>query len=69
VSCGPTRVDLTGLLAVLDDIGTGVVLCEGGPDLNHQLLAAGLVDEVCLVRSRTLPEGAAYETLARFRLG
>ena len=27
------------------------------------------VDEVCLVRSRTLPEGAAYETLARFRLG
>ncbi|MBL78421.1 MAG: RNA 2',3'-cyclic phosphodiesterase [Acidimicrobiaceae bacterium] len=28
-----------------------------------------LVDEVCLVRSRTLPEGAAYETLARFRLG
>ena len=27
------------------------------------------VDEVCLVRSRTLTEGAAYETLARFRLG
>ena len=27
------------------------------------------VGEVCLVRSRTLPEGAAYETLERFSLG
>ncbi len=27
------------------------------------------VGEVCLVRSRTLPEGAVYETLERFRLG
>ena len=53
--------DLTGLLAVLDDIGTGVVLCEGGPDLNHQLLAAGLVDEVCLTISPSLVGGVGGE--------
>jgi len=57
VACGPNRVDLTGLLAVLDDVGAGVVLCEGGPDLNHQLLAAGLVDEVCLTISPRLVGG------------
>ena len=61
VSCGPTRVDLTGLLAVLDDVGAGVVLCEGGPDLNHQLLAAGLVDEVCLTISPSLVGGVGGE--------
>ncbi len=27
------------------------------------------VEQVCLVRSRTLPEGAAYETMERFSLG
>jgi len=57
VACGANRVDLTGLLAVLDDIGAGVVLCEGGPGLNHQLLAAGLVDELCLTISPNLVGG------------
>ena len=47
VACGETRVDLTGLLAVLDNVGARTVLCEGGPDLNHQLVAAGLGDELC----------------------
>ncbi len=48
VACGETRVDLNGLLAVLNDLGAHTVLCEGGPDLNHQLFASGLVDELCL---------------------
>ena len=64
VACGPSRVDLTGLLAVLDDIGAGIVLCEGGPDLNHQLLAAGLVDEVCLTISPRLVGGTGYSLLS-----
>jgi len=57
VACGETRVDLTGLLAVLDDIGARTVLCEGGPDLNHQLVAAGLVDELCITVSPGLVGG------------
>jgi len=57
VACGETCVDLTGLLAVLDDIGARTVLCEGGPDLNHQLVAAGLVDELCITVSPGLTGG------------
>ena len=54
IALGETRVDLTGLLATLGDLGARTVLCEGGPDLNHQLLAAGLVDELCLTISPML---------------
>ncbi|MCH2422921.1 MAG: pyrimidine reductase family protein [Acidimicrobiales bacterium] len=57
VACGETRVDLTGLLAVLDNVGARTVLCEGGPDLNHQLVAAGLVDELCVTVSPGLTGG------------
>lgn len=32
-------------LARLHDLGAGVVLCEGGPSLNGQFVAAGLIDE------------------------
>jgi len=58
IALGETRVDLTGLLATLGDLGARTVLCEGGPDLNHQLLAAGLVDELCLTISPMLVGGA-----------
>ncbi|GIT47195.1 MAG: hypothetical protein Ct9H300mP12_17800 [Acidimicrobiales bacterium] len=60
VACGETRVDLTGLLAVLDNVGARTVLCEGGPDLNHQLVAAGLVDELCITVSPGLPGGRRW---------
>jgi len=58
IDLGETRVDLTGLLATLGDIGARIVLCEGGPGLNHQLMAAGLVDELCLTISPRLVGGA-----------
>ena len=61
MACGETLVDLTGLLAVLDDIGARTVLCEGGPDLNHQLFAAGLVDELCISFSPKLVGGIGRE--------
>ncbi|MBT6371122.1 MAG: pyrimidine reductase family protein, partial [Acidimicrobiaceae bacterium] len=61
VACGETLVDLTGLLAVLDDIGARTVLCEGGPNLNHQLFAAGLVDELCISVSPKLVGGIGGE--------
>jgi riboflavin biosynthesis pyrimidine reductase len=49
VVAGADRLDwleaLTGLRA---RTGAGVVLVEGGPSVNGQLLSADLVDEVCL---------------------
>ncbi|WP_341249932.1 dihydrofolate reductase family protein [Euzebya pacifica] len=49
VRAGEGRVDLTAGLAVLRDaLGLNHVLCEGGPGLNAALLAADLVDELCL---------------------
>ncbi|MBD8868348.1 dihydrofolate reductase family protein [Nocardioides donggukensis] len=44
---GSHRVDLPGLRRVLADRGLGRVLCEGGPHLLRDLLAAGAVDELC----------------------
>ena len=43
---GGRTVDLAAALGQL--AGVDHVVCEGGPSLNGQLLAAGLVDEVCL---------------------
>ena len=37
--------------------GAGVVLAEGGPSLNGQLLATGLLDELCWTISPTLAGG------------
>jgi riboflavin biosynthesis pyrimidine reductase len=36
---------------------SGVVLCEGGPSLNGQLIAEGLVDELCLSLAPLLASG------------
>lgn len=46
VRAGVGHVDLGGALAQLH--GVDHLICEGGPTINGQLLAAGLVDEVCL---------------------
>lgn len=54
---GEDEVDLGAGLAVLADGGARVVLCEGGPHLNGQLLAAGLIDELCLSVSPLLAGG------------
>ncbi len=35
-------------LAILHDMGAGVVLVEGGPGYNAQFAAAGLIDELCV---------------------
>jgi riboflavin biosynthesis pyrimidine reductase len=47
VAAGTDSVDLPRALAHLRGIGAEVVLVEGGPSLNGQLVAAGLVDEWC----------------------
>jgi riboflavin biosynthesis pyrimidine reductase len=48
IVAGTERVDLGRALRALGDLGARVVLSEGGPSLNGQLLAEDLVDELCL---------------------
>ena len=48
VVAGIEQVDFGQALAALADRGARVVLSEGGPTINGQLLAADLVDEICL---------------------
>jgi riboflavin-specific deaminase-like protein len=54
---GTDRVDLAEVLRRIGQAGARVVLAEGGPSLNAQLLAAGLLDEVCWTISPTLAGG------------
>lgn len=57
VVLGSELVDLGQALAWLGDAGARVVLCEGGPKLNGQLIAADLVDEWRLTLSPLLASG------------
>jgi riboflavin biosynthesis pyrimidine reductase len=57
VMAGEDDVDLAEGLRKLAAAGTKVLLCEGGPTLNGQLLAGGLVDELCLTVSPVLVGG------------
>lgn len=42
------RMSVTEILAALAERGLHSVVCEGGPSLTAQFIAAGVVDEVCL---------------------
>ena len=57
--------DLAGeaIVRALANRGLPRVLCEGGPRLFGQLLAAGLVDELCLTVSPVLVGGQAGRLL------
>jgi riboflavin-specific deaminase-like protein len=59
IVAGADTVDLAAGLTALAGTGAGVVLCEGGPTLNGQLLAADLIDEACLTIAPVLAGGAA----------
>jgi riboflavin-specific deaminase-like protein len=58
VTSGTQTVDLPSALAALRDQGIRHILCEGGPTLNAGLVAASLVDELCLTLSPKLAPGA-----------
>jgi riboflavin biosynthesis pyrimidine reductase len=47
LTLGEDEVDLSALPAVLARRGLSHLLCEGGPSLARDLLAAGVVDELC----------------------
>ena len=63
VVAGDRDVDLAAALAALADRGHQAVLAEGGPTLNGQLAAAGLLDELCLTLSPRLAAGDAKRIL------
>jgi riboflavin-specific deaminase-like protein len=57
IMSGDKQVDLARALAELGDRGHRVVLCEGGPHLLGQLVAADLVDELCFTLTPLLAGG------------
>jgi riboflavin biosynthesis pyrimidine reductase len=63
VVAGDRDVDLAVALAALGGRGHRAVLAEGGPTLNAQLAAAGLLDELCLSLSPRLVGGDAKRIL------
>ncbi|MBD0861419.1 dihydrofolate reductase family protein [Gordonia sp. zg691] len=59
VDCGEDTVDPSTLLERCGERGWARVLCEGGPTLLGSLVAADLLDELCLTTSPNLVGGAA----------
>jgi riboflavin biosynthesis pyrimidine reductase len=53
VVAGDTRVDVRVAVSGL----SGVIVCEGGPSLNGQLISEGLVDELCMSLAPLLASG------------
>lgn len=51
-------LDIEGLLSTLAQNGLTRLLVEGGPTVWHAFLAAGLVDEVCLITGHGIAEGS-----------
>lgn len=54
IVAGEAAVDLARALAALRERGLGRVICEGGPRLLGDIVAAGLLDELCLTVSPLL---------------
>jgi riboflavin biosynthesis pyrimidine reductase len=76
VVAGDAEVDLTAARTALVERGLPQVLCEGGPHLFGSLLAADLVDELCLTVSPLLTGPGSGRIIAgpgsaphRLRLG
>ncbi|MCU1527667.1 MAG: hypothetical protein JWP75_1430 [Frondihabitans sp.] len=58
VSCGATTVEPARLVATLVDRGLPQMHCEGGPSLLGALIAADVLDALCLTISPSLEGGA-----------
>ena len=59
ITVGEESVDLTAAVRDLHARGATQVLCEGGPRLLGAMIAADLVDELCLTLSPRLVAGSA----------
>jgi riboflavin biosynthesis pyrimidine reductase len=59
IEAGDHAVDVATALAALVDLGYPSILTEGGPTLLGELVAAGLLDDLCLTTSPQLAVGPA----------
>jgi len=57
VVAGDDHVEIPAALQLLRSLGATVVVCEGGPSLNGQLVASDAIDELCLTVSPLLAGG------------
>jgi riboflavin biosynthesis pyrimidine reductase len=64
VFAGNQRVDVSTALGALHKLGHRSVLLEGGPRLNADFVAAGLLDELCLTLSPRLVAGSGSRLFA-----
>jgi riboflavin biosynthesis pyrimidine reductase len=64
IVAGDDDVDFAVALAQLHDRGFRSLLLEGGPRLNAHVVAAGLLDELCLTLSPRLAAGGGPRVLA-----
>jgi riboflavin-specific deaminase-like protein len=64
IPVGDDRVDLPSAMRALHALGVRTAVCEGGPILNAALLAADLVDEVCVTISPVLVGGPSTRIVA-----
>lgn len=62
IGLGDEHVGLPTALGALRERGAEVALAEGGPSINGQLVAAGLVDEWCQSLAPLLVAGASART-------
>jgi riboflavin biosynthesis pyrimidine reductase len=63
IIAGDDRVDFAQAVSELRERGLGRILCEGGPRVNAQLAATGLIDELDLTVSPLLIGGDAARIL------
>jgi riboflavin biosynthesis pyrimidine reductase len=61
---GDDAVDLGAAMAALHERGVGTITCEGGPQLNADLLAGDLIDEWALTLSPLLVGGPAPRSIS-----
>ena len=65
---GTDRVDISAAIDALVSLGLPRVLCEGGPHLLADVIAAGRLDEFCLTTAPRLVGGAGPRVVADLQL-
>ncbi len=68
IDAGSETVELPRMIDALGDLGFDRVLCEGGPGLLGRLIAAGLLDELCLTTAPLILGAGPATMLADVRL-